>query len=390
MLHILEEILSNSSSGIKNNESTFLSVIGRSYDEDLISRIVAYCLAKDTSLIKKLIERYVHKHLNDQALIDISSIKDVLVCPEKAMGLGRADIFVSLTDANNQMITLTIENKIYSYEHMTGDQYQTQVYYDWVTQQPMYADAINIFYYLRPDYNYSVAQCAAFENLSYIDMLGMLSACDDVIIRDFATHINYALRGDTMTFDPAEKLLLNNYKAFEEKRAEATKKVKAYQDMLIQKIVDRLDLVIVDWRKLQLEGKPDFLCEKDHYGAGIGSYRLYKENWYKENEHYFYVEIKFEFGCMDQIFFQCTLRDDEKGKHDHSVPKFLYNNPDIKIAEIDGKYHVIEKQPFFVEDWGSPAWETQFVEAAVQYLKSYMVRMDQVFAEYQNFKTTEM
>ena len=244
-------------------------------------------------------------------------------------------------------------------------------------------DAINIFYYLKPDYNYSNAHCPVFENLTYTDLLGMLNPGDDIIIKDFVTHIKCALGGGNMIFDPAEILLLNNYRAFEEKRAETTRKVKAYQDILIQKVVNELGLVIIDWRKLQPEDKPDFLCEQANYGAGIGSYRLYRASWYKENEHYFYVEIKFEYGCMNQIYFQATLRDDEKGKHNHRVPMFFYKNPDIKIYDQDGRYYVIEQQSLFDDQWDSAEWETKFVEVAVRCLKAYMVRMDQVFTEYQ-------
>ena len=376
-----KHFLDSNDSAIKDTDNTFLSVIGKSYDEDLISRVVAYCLSIDPSLIKKLIERYIQKHLHDEVCLDLSAIKNVSVYPEKTMGFGRADIFVSLTDANKQLITITIENKIYSEEHLTGDRYQTQVYYDWVIKH--HVDAINIFYYLKPDYNYSNAHCPVFENLTYTDLLGMLNPGDDIIIKDFVTHIKCALGGGNMTFDPAEILLLNNYRAFEEKRAETTRKVKAYQDILIQKVVNELGLVIIDWRKLQPEDKPDFLCEQANYGAGIGSYRLYRASWYKENEHYFYVEIKFEYGCMNQIYFQATLRDDEKGKHNHRVPMFFYKNPDIKIYDQDGRYYVIEQQSLFDDQWDSAEWETKFVEVAVRCLKAYMVRMDQVFTEYQ-------
>jgi hypothetical protein len=384
MLEKMKKFLDSAHSAIKDTEHTFLSVIGRSCDEDLISRVVAYCLAKDSSLLKTLIERYVHRHLCDEAGPNLSVIKNVSVYPEKTMGFGRADIFVSLTDADNRLITLTIENKIYSHERMTGDRCQTQVYYDWVTTH--YAAAFNIFFYLRPDFNYSCARCAAFENLTYTDLLEMLSPGDDIIIRDFATHIKCALGGGNMTFDSAEKLLLDNYRFFDEKRVEATRKVKAYQEMLIQKIVNQLDLVIVDWRKQQPEEKPDFLSEQVNYGAGIGSYRLYRADWYKENEYYFYVEIKFEYGCLNQIYFQATIRNDEKGKYERRVHMFLDENPDISNIGQDDRYYVIEQQPFFSDQWDSVEWETQFIEAAVQYLKAYMVRMDQVFSEYQSTK----
>lgn len=390
MLQKIKQLLDSSDTCASiENKNTFLSVIGRSYDEDLISRVIAYCLSQDHSLITRLINYYADRHLKDWDYVDLSTIRNVSVFPEKNMGFGRADIFVELTDTDGQAITITIENKIYSYEHKTGNYFQTQVYYEWVTRN--HRDAWNVFYYLRPDYNASRAHCSAFENLTYGDLLSMLDESDNVIIQDFKAHIEYALRGDNMIFDRTERLLLNNYSIFEERRAEATKKVKAYQDLILQKVSDELGMTIVDWRKQQAGDTPDLLCEKDNYGAGIGSYRLYKEKdnekWYEENKHYFYVEIKFENGCLDRVYFQCTIRDDEKGKNEHKVPKFFHDTPDIKLVTKDGRYYVIEQHSFFDEEWGTDEWEQRFIETAVQYLRSYIARMDYVFAEYRNFKT---
>lgn len=373
----------------RDKQSSILSVLGRSYDEDLISRLVAYCLSSDYGLVKKLVENYANKQ-SPQVDIDVSIIKDITVFTEKNMGMGRADIFATLMAADGRLITITIENKIYSYEHKTDERFQTQVYCDWVIHHPQYAGAYNVFYYLKPDYNDSWASCTAFENITYAEILKMLSESNDPIIQDFKRHIEYALKGDDIVFDHAEKLLLDNYEAFEEIRAEASKKVKMYQDMLLQKVVDGLGQTIVDWRKMQAGQQPDLFCEKVHYGAGIGSYRLYRgeseRKWYQENEHYFYVEIKFENGCLNQIKFQCTLRDDEKGKNEHKVHQFLYSNPDIRKVEVDGRYYVIEQKGFAQEDWGTDAWEQQFVASAVQHLSEYITRMDQVFERYQEFK----
>jgi hypothetical protein len=93
-----------------------------------------------------------------------------------------------------------------------------------------------------------------------------------------------------------------------------------------------------------------------------------------------------EYGCLNQIYFQATIRNDEKGKHERRVHMFLDENPDISNIGQDDRYYVIEQQPFFSDQWDSVEWETQFIEAAVQYLKAYMVRMDQVFSEYQSTK----
>jgi hypothetical protein len=89
---------------------------------------------------------------------------------------------------------------------------------------------------------------------------------------------------------------------------------------------------------------------------------------------------------LDQIKFQCTLRDDEKGKNEHKVHKFLASNPDINCVDEEGRYYVIAQERFCQEDWGTDAWEQEFVASAVQQLSEYITRMDQVFERYQEFK----
>ena len=42
----------------KNEKPTFLSVLGRKYDEDLISRVLVYIMNQDSYFVNALLQKY--------------------------------------------------------------------------------------------------------------------------------------------------------------------------------------------------------------------------------------------------------------------------------------------------------------------------------------------
>lgn len=116
----------------KNEKPTFLSVLGRKYDEDLISRVLVYIMNQDSYFVNALLQKYS----NDTNSFNIDKC-EINVYPEKSMGKGRADIFAVIKDGKKVIATITVENKIYSCEHDD----QTQTYYDWVYSQQEYKNA---------------------------------------------------------------------------------------------------------------------------------------------------------------------------------------------------------------------------------------------------------
>ena len=75
-------------------ETTFLSVLGRSYDEDLISRVLVYIMDHDHAFVHALLRMYP----GSEAVPDFDQA-DISVYPEKSMGKGRADIFAVIISA---------------------------------------------------------------------------------------------------------------------------------------------------------------------------------------------------------------------------------------------------------------------------------------------------
>ncbi len=383
---LLEQLLCGQPTVTHTGKSpTFLSVIGRRYDEDLISRVLAYCLSADTGLLKNLIQHYICSHTHAEPPPDLSVLREVSVHPEKIMGPGRADIFVTLVDASKRPITVTIENKIFSWEHSTGIKPQTQVYRDWVTRA--YPDAFHTFFYLRPDYNLSVAACEDYLNITYAQLAALMENSDDTIARDLLDHITQYLRGDNIMFNDTDRLLLNHYKLLEEKKKEATNKLLAYQELLIRRVEERMGVPIAPWQEDTAPAEA-LLSEVIHFGAGIGSYRLYRPAWYRAEAYYFYVEIKFEDGCPDKVSYQCTVRDDEKGRQEHNLSRFFDTLPEARVQQ-DGKYNVMRQTLLYDRQWGTDEWEERFVQQSVEHLTRYIGLMDELFAEYCQFDNAQ-
>ena len=86
-------------------ETTFLSVLGRSYDEDLISRVLVYIMDHDHAFVHALLRMYPGNA--DMLDLDQADISDY---PEKSMGKGRADIFAVIRKNARTVATIPIEN----------------------------------------------------------------------------------------------------------------------------------------------------------------------------------------------------------------------------------------------------------------------------------------
>ena len=61
VLNSLKDILEVEKEAFDDKKS-FFSILGRTYDEDLISRVISYVLKKDKKLIKNLIKNILKKN----------------------------------------------------------------------------------------------------------------------------------------------------------------------------------------------------------------------------------------------------------------------------------------------------------------------------------------
>lgn len=124
---LLNEILSlYRNNGAKRDKPTFFEIIGRTYDEDLISKMLAYILENDKLFVSRLLNFYFNNKKGKT--VEVENLIILSVKCEKKMSAGRADIFVEATDGGKKYV-ITIENKIRAGIHGTAEnEEQTDTY----------------------------------------------------------------------------------------------------------------------------------------------------------------------------------------------------------------------------------------------------------------------
>ena len=209
------------------NMPSFLSIIGRSYDEDLISKILAYILKNDFGLVENLLNRYFHTTSS-------MGIKNVSVVCEKVMNSGRADIFAVITAVNREIYTLTIENKINSGIHGTAeDSEQTETYYRFVNES--YNNAKNAFFLLKPMYNGTQTNCKRFETISYDEIVKLITI-NDYHTKDFIKHVKEHLTVAEIKFTEIDKRVLTNLSEYRAIMQSTENAINAFKDWLFRSV----------------------------------------------------------------------------------------------------------------------------------------------------------
>lgn len=344
----------------KNEKTTFLSVLGRKYDEDLISRVLVYIMNRDSYFVNALLQKYS----NGTNSFDIDKC-EINVYPEKSMGKGRADIFAVIKDGKKVIATITVENKIYSCEHDD----QTQTYYDWVYSQQEYKNAEkNAFFYLRPAFNSSTAVCDKYQNITYADIKKMISKSDN-IINDFKNHIEFYLRETSMELNENQMNIINNYEKIHELLNEATTIYASNKNKLLDEIVKKINQIDSEI-KCDINGKSNPL--------GPVSVRLYKDKWWKENEYYFFSEIFFDDGKIDKPKFQNVVKKYPKKSNEKHLENFL-DSGNVRIHSNVGQWSILEDVYYFNESsFPSNEWEEKFIKEAVEHLISLIKDTDKM------------
>ncbi len=100
-IHELLDVIEEKELQNYSEESTFLDVIGRAYDENFISRLLLYTLKNDKMLLEYLICKYAEDMGKDwdESGGDYEIIEAVA---EKNMLIGRSDIFIIAKDVDGK------------------------------------------------------------------------------------------------------------------------------------------------------------------------------------------------------------------------------------------------------------------------------------------------
>ncbi|MFI3164100.1 MAG: PD-(D/E)XK nuclease family protein [Bacillota bacterium] len=293
---------------------------------------------------------------------------------EKNMLIGRSDIFIIAKGSNGVKVVLTIENKIFTWEHDN----QTNTYFKWVENQRVYKKYRKVFIYLKPEFNQSQPSCQEFLTLTYADIFNNISVDNNKIIADFKEHIKqFNNRGVEIMSD--ERFYLENYKKINEVIMRANSK----RDEIKERIVKSLEI--------NLKGKhTDMLMQK---ADGNSVFRFYrKDKWYenvenKENKYYFYVEIMFEGNDISDIVFQQTVKSYGHRKGDSIITKFMANR-NYSCVEMPGVHRVIRREKFIdnTSEFLSEAWIENLTAKATAVLLEYIDKMDEMVDDFVAFR----
>lgn len=371
-----DDVLNNADSIQKT--PTFLSTIGKSYYETYLSKILLYVLTKQKGVLARLVNNYAHAKTWEN-WVDVvedkaqSTLEIIRARTEMPMNGGRADVFLELK-YNNERFTFTVENKCFAEEHNTGDDIsQTQTYADCI--KFAYRDSKNVFYYLKPDFNPSQATCKDFMTITYSDLEKYLGGYNDsdYIINDFKIHIGEFLHMNN--FNDIEKKYLRNYKTIndfingaEEKRNNLIDSVvKAIKDTIGEAKLEKADNNTV-FRFYKDEGWSDYLKDKD---------KMY----------YFYTEIKFIDGCLDNIVCQNTVKAYVKdNKNKNIVIKFLQDSKH-GYESWGNLWYILEQNSFdSSNDILSKDWIEDLKIWAVGNMEKYYKNMSAIVDEFLEWK----
>lgn len=237
---------------VEQTEKTFLEIIDKHSNEEYVSKILAYILENNSALCAALINDYFRKTKNLELNLQALTV-DMVSC-EKNMIEGRADIFVEASIGDEAKYTITIENKVFSFENSD----QTVRYRDFV--EANYSDRINTFIYLKPYFNASRPKDGAFSILTYGELSELLREYvdDNSVTRDFQNHITKYFVKDPEDFMDIDRTVLLNYNQLKDCLKNAKNQYVRYRNNLGDEILKGkliFDDEIPDYRTVNEKGK---------------------------------------------------------------------------------------------------------------------------------------
>lgn len=373
----------------RENQS-FFDIIGRSKDECLISRMLAYALKRDKRLFSNLMAFYNNRNNKTAHKIIDYEITDIKC--EKIMWDGRADIFVKGQDCKGNPCTLTIENKIDTYEHYE----QTKNYYNYVITN--YNSYNNAFLFLKPDYNYSPISCNNFLPINYSELLKLIDdTTGDIFINDFCRHIKDKLTVKEVAFMEIDTLILENYAKFKELIREADNKFINFKQNLFNDICQCIQQGGLDIgydiksRKPNSKFTNQIDNENNAFVISIQKEKLqiYRDKWYYYSDfykmgYYFYVEVLFKDNDPNNILFQKVARG--YGKNDE-IRKFCKECEESFDDGFDPPFTVFKSVKFSAESrLFSPEWKEHLKNLACEKLIEFISEMDGTFDRFKKWK----
>lgn len=326
-----------------NNSVSFLEVIEKQYDENIISKYLLYIVIHNIELLNLVLRKcYKDCYVNIDHIY--FSATEFVINESK-----RIDILIEGVDINNSKVLIVIENKINSFEH--GD--QCNVYFEYCKKR--YKDYKQYYLFLYPDYNLLIKNISNsnFKKITYTNLLELFDLLENKTLfeKDFCKLIYNQLRSKPM--DELKLFLINHYSQIKDN---------------INSIDKTLDNIFNEFREYFIKLNPEFTYE---FSDSRRTLRFYKKDnakwrngWEVSNDEriYFYIEIK----CEDNLDFyiQRTLKVYSKNLNS-KINRYVLS-PNIKLVQhrymdtfkvferikLDSKFQILSyswKQDLFIK-----------------------------------------
>lgn len=367
------------------HDSTVFEILGRTYDEDLISRMLAYTLKKERGFVCKILSHCLNRQIASCHIINVEC--------EKSMFGGRADIFLEAECESGERFALTIENKIYSREHDD----QTETYYKYVSNQSRYRNYEKVYVYLKPDFNSSLPACKNFHVLTYNQLLNLMASPSDAIICDFMKHIKNNLITKEIELMDTDTRVLENYSKLKQIIKNAESKFEEVKRQIVADIFTNNRIQGIDYDPNENHNKDRGTIKKGTLVievANFGScYRVYRKDLWchhtddLRNNYFFFVELKFSDNDPTRILVQKLIKRYGQKAQESIIYKFLDDNKDI--INNGNTWGVVETEKFIdLSEYSilSAEWKNALKEKAKKLITEAIDEMDKIFGRFESWK----
>lgn len=321
--------LANKSNLIEENEEYFLNIIGKNYDECIISKLIYYVL-NNVDFLNSLIK--------EDKIVSIDNGGTELAVTDNK----RIDIFYEGTLVNNKKYFIIIENKINSGVHSN----QCTKYYEWAKRN--YKNHEIYAFLLKPYYNSTESDDKEhYKVITYDDLYKIINTSNDLYANELKKEIKYCLM--KKEYNEFDQFFFNNLENIYKRANQLWKDINEYFDRLTKEFNENN---IYEFENTY---------SKDHTYI-----RFFKKDWwsgYKDNlndQYYFYFEIYFSLS-LKRIFIQETIK--RYNENPGSKINSFINNKDTHYRNIENKQYYIVKNFFFnssVENIFSEEWKNEF------------------------------
>ncbi len=300
----------------ENDNECFLSIIGKNYDECIVSKLVLYSL-NNIEILKQLINR--------DDIVKIIKLGTELSIDSN----NRIDIYFEGEFENKKKFLIIIENKIWSNVHDN----QCKNYYE--RAKRCYKNYEIFCYFLKPSSNKAKPDDEHFQVITYDKIYELVGDSENIYISDFRKEIkNYLMKKE---YSDIDFYFLKNLNKINGKVNELWKDINVFMKKLVE--------------EFNYNNKYTF---DSTYSNDHTFIRLYdkKEGWRSgddcdlDNRYYFYFELYFSMN-LNEIFIQKTIK--RYSENNNSKLNIFIENKYKGFKRKNKKYYIVSKKEFIFD-----------------------------------------